>query len=437
MRVVLLCYYYPPDRAVGALRPGKIAAALRAAGHEVTVVAARPSPPATTGDTEPGVRRITPIPGPREAWTALKRLAGRLAGRGAAANTGGEAAGGAPAVPATGTGKRWLFSLLWLPDDRQGFILPAVLSSLRLVRRADLLYTSGPPFSVHVAGLILRALSGTRWAAEFRDPWTDNPWKPPHVRSRFSDAAERWLEARCLRAADVVVSVSEGIDAVLSPRVPPGPGGRRRHLVARNGIDVLVREPPPRQPGRLNIVHVGTFYHRRDPRPFLEGLARALPALTAAGTAVRVDLVGDCRRYNDISVERVVQDLGLGATVHFEDWVPHERCLAMVGAADLLVILAQDQPGQVPNKLYEYLGTRRPVLAIADADGETARMLRQVGGHFVVADGDPAAVAGAVAEALVAASGARPSPGGAAALLEEWTTRTQMERLLAALRPER
>lgn len=40
------------------------------------------------------------------------------------------------------------------------------------------------------------------------------------------------------------------------------------------------------------------------------------------------------------------------------------------------------------NKVYEYLGTRRPILAVVDEDGETAQMLRMVGGHQLVSVND-------------------------------------------------
>ncbi len=51
--------------------------------------------------------------------------------------------------------KRAIFSLLWLPDDRQGFIGPAVRAARSLLRRGDIVYTTAPPFSMHLVGLRL------------------------------------------------------------------------------------------------------------------------------------------------------------------------------------------------------------------------------------------------------------------------------------------
>jgi hypothetical protein len=95
--------------------------------------------------------------------------------------------------------------------------------------------------------------------------------------------------------------------------------------------------------------------------------------------------------------------------------------------SDLLLLLAQNQPLQVPNKLYEYLGARRPILAFVDEMGESASMLRRLGGHFVVDRKDPAHVAEVVGRAL---SGQRPDETAATeSLLREWTSDVQFDLL--------
>lgn len=415
MRIVLVTYYYPPHRAVGALRPAKVCSALRAAEHDVHVIASQV--PGTVTRAEPGVTRVVPIPNPREAWLWVKR---RLA-----------SAYGRPDIPDLSRGyvppvhiaawKRWLLSMIWLPDDRQGFILPAVAAALPLLQRADLLYTTAPPFSTHVAGLLLKRLTHVRWAAEFRDPWTENPWKDDHIRSRLSDTVERALEDSCLRNADDVIGVSAGTNALLTERmriVSRDP--TRASILVRNGIDELAEkeEQSPRSPDVFRIVHVGTFYGTRDPRPFLQGLAAARAELSKNGRRVQLDLVGECRWFNGLSIEDVVSSLGLSDVVNFRDWLPHAEAVRVLQVADVLLLLAQAQSLQVPNKLYEYLGTRRPIIALADADGESARLLACVGGHFVVADDDPRLVSSAL---VAAASGLRSSTD---------------ERVLASLRTD-
>ena len=142
-----------------------------------------------------------------------------------------------------------------------------------------------------------------------------------------------------------------------------------------------------------------------------------------------VDFIGACRSVGTVSVEKEITTLGLTDVVRIHDWLPHEAAKAYIAEADLLLLLAQQQPDQVPNKLYEYLGSRRPILAFADEDGETARMLRQVGGHCVVTGDDESAVVSALQKFFLST---RRGDWTATdeGVLKEWTTEVQMKRLL-------
>lgn len=426
MRVLLVAYHYPPDRAVGSLRATKIADAFLRRGHSVHVITARL--PSDTVTTRPApdrltIRTVRLLPGPRQWWAWLKRRGNE--GSGLKLATGGSPA---PELRAPWW-KRFLLSMIWTPDDRQGFILPAIVVSLREAWRADLIYSTAPPFSAHLASLLLHWLSRKRWVLELRDPWTANAWKPDNARTGFSDAIERWMERRCLRAAYRIVCVSEGI----AEQVRKGLHGEDqvKLVVVRNGIDELLPPRGPRAPGQpLRIVHTGTFYFNRDPMPFLQALA----TLRESGCPpFVVHLVGNCRRYRGNSVEQAAAQLGLADVVTFQDWVPHEEGRRITREADLLLLLAQGQPAQIPNKLYEYLGTRIPILAFADEHGESAAMLQAVGGHIVVSEPRQETVDQAVMRAVnLACTGLGP---GAETTLRDWTTEAQMERLTASLGP--
>jgi glycosyltransferase involved in cell wall biosynthesis len=433
VHLVLIAYHYPPDPEVGSLRSAKVAKAFRAAGHAVTVITGRLAGEEGMRADARGIRvhTVKSLPNAREVYLQAKKiLAGKREPVAYATMATGQHTTEARKVARW---KRYVGSLLWLPDDRQGFIIAAVRLARQIHRETPiaLLYTTAPPFSVHLAGLLLKRATGVPWAAEFRDPWADNPEKPPHVRSKGSDAIDVWMERRCLASADHVVAVSEGIERLLSASVPPERRGRL--LLVRSGIEHLrteARRPVAHAPFR--IVHVGTFYHRRDPRPFLSGLAALKNRLNLSAADIQVDLVGKCRHYHDISLEETVATLGLSGIVHFFDWMPHDECLARIAGANLLLLLALEQPNQVPNKLYEYLGMRVPILAFADDAGEVAGMLRRAGGHYLVYDNS----APLVESALCAAYQAHGN-GTARVIdespLEEWSTRTQMTRLVAAL----
>lgn len=429
MHVVFITYYYPPSPEVGAVRPSRMVRALLAAGHRVTVVTARrPDAPAQPPPQPENliVKSVAELPGPDRLYLWAKTRGQRLK---RPAPTAAAEAGPAPVwvPPASAPGwKRFLYALASLPDGRRGFILPAVRAGLGAVRGgADLIVSTAPPFSAHLAGLLLKRLTRRPWVADFRDPWTENLQQPASMRTGMTDAANRWLERRCFAGADRVLCTSEGLGEYAVARL--GPKRADRAAVVLNGIDQLAPSIS-RKPGRpLRIVHAGTFYFTRDPRPFLEGLAASCRRRSLGPADVHVDLLGDCRWYGAISVEQEAQRLGLHDIVHFHDWLPQAAARQLMEQADLLLLLAQGQPSQVPNKLYDYLGTRHRILAFADAEGETARMLARVGGHYVITTTDSGEVARVTDAALFEADGATP---GDEAVLREWTTDRQMARLV-------
>lgn len=437
MHVVVISYYYPPNPAVGGLRAQKVARALAGAGHTVTVIAADCAEFRERGlPAEPGIEvvPVTPLPGPRDWYAALKR---RIGSRGAAPRgaTGTAAPAPTPYQPPTHVPlwKRFIHSLTWLPDAQQGFIRPAVREARRRIAAgATMVYTTAPPFSALLAGLLLKRATGVRWVAEFRDPWTDNPWKPWHVRTRLSDRIERWLEEQCLRHADLLVAVSDGIADLVRRRV--GPERAARVLTARNGIERLEARDGHRRltgPAPRRIVHMGTFYHGRNPEPFLRALARVRERHRFGPEALQVLFVGQSKFFRGRAVADMIRAAEVEDLVVLRDWVPHAEAMALVRDSDLLLLLAQDQPLQVPNKLYEYLGAGCPILAYVDAGGESERLLQEVGGHWPVTPHDPAADERCL-EWMVAGGAQEPGTPDQGALMA-LTTERQMAALLAAV----
>src|SRR6266850_4310467 len=156
MRILMIAYHFPPDPAVGSLRASHVAEALQAAGHEVTVITARL--PGERGGWRPGasglrIRPIRSLPTLRDLYAWVKRgLSVRRSDR-PETQSDRSTSDWPDHVPSW---KRYLLSLLWFLDDRTGFVIPALLAAVGQVRGGiDLVYTTVPPFSGHLVGLIL------------------------------------------------------------------------------------------------------------------------------------------------------------------------------------------------------------------------------------------------------------------------------------------
>ena len=106
---------------------------------------------------------------------------------------------------------------------------------------------------------------------------------------------------------------------------------------------------------------------------------------------VQLKIVGEPDAYAQEAVNR----LGLASVTHFTGFVSHRESLAhQVDSSLLLLILHGDRsnPGHVPGKLFEYLGARRPILALVPADFEAAHIIRETGAGATVEANDAAGI---------------------------------------------
>ena len=429
--ILLITQAFPPEPLVGALRAGNVARAYRDAGCRVIVVTA------TIEGERPGLREW--LPGVEVHTVALgrryrERMTGLLRRVQARAPVmpvrPGNASGGAadPRTAAPRGLRALLLSLVWIPDDELRFVLPAYRMARRLLReKIDLVYTSAPSHSTNLVGLLLRRVHHLRWCAEFRDPWS---YSQSGSVTPFVQRANSYLERMCIKAADHLVTVTDQT-ADLYRRGLNSQAGKV--VVVRNGIPAMQDRVERPRDAPFSIVYSGSIYGGRDPRAFLQAVGAVARESTVPLT---VDLfVGEARSTGDVSLESHIAELGLGDIVRVRDWVAHAEIQRVLQTADLLLLLAQRQPLQVPNKLYEYLGTGVPILAVADEEGETARMLHQVGGHYVVSRDGAEEIAAALRQAICRRG--TPASSSAPELLEEWRTSRQMARLVTTIVPQR
>jgi glycosyltransferase involved in cell wall biosynthesis len=178
-----------------------------------------------------------------------------------------------------------------------------------------------------------------------------------------------------------------------------GPDISTRFHVVTNGYDADILAPyasaAPTTSLPLVITHAGSLYGARDPRPLLEGLAKCLREGAVPANGIHLNLVGKIA--SAFNVDDAILRLGLTGNVTRELPVPHHESLRRLAASHVLVVIQPDTRLQVPVKLYEYVGLRRPILALAE-DGAVARLVRDGGFGVVVSPTDAAQIAAALTD---------------------------------------
>ena len=366
LKALIVAMYFPPAGGGGVQRPLKFATHLPALGIETHVLA--PSDPKWIHRDEEAVP-------PPEAIVHRARFVGPHARKPAEELYG---TGGAErlARQASLAGRRLL-----LPDAGVAWNLTAIPEAIRIVRREriDVVVTTSPPSSVHFVGAAVKRATGVPWVADLRDSIVAHPHRRAERRAvRVKEQAEHAVARLVARRADAIVAVSEAIAAEMRERGPRGPVVE---IANGSDFDDFAGLPYTRS-DRFRITHTGSFFGKRDPRPFLTALAEG------DFGDVSARFVGDFRAADREWAERQ----GLGDRLELVPYAPRRRSLELQRDSEALLLLIPDAGGRgrgvLSGKVFEYLAAERPILAVVPPDGAAAELLRETGAGVVVAPDD-------------------------------------------------
>ena len=239
---------------------------------------------------------------------------------------------------------------------------------------------TGPNFNTFVAALHLARRFGSRLVLDYRDEWTECPFRFVELGN-----ADRWWERRCLRAADAVLFTTESqlrhARAVFGRLI--GDKGR----VLPNGWDpdpsVESAACSTKLEGGLAIAFSGVLAEHCLPGAFLRDSARAFEQDAALRDLVRLHFIG--RR--TALAEAELNTFPYPDRLIFHDMLPKSDADAMIRAADALLLIARpDLARYIPGKLYDYVASKRPIL-VHGHPGEATDIVTNLNAGVFVAEG--------------------------------------------------
>jgi glycosyltransferase involved in cell wall biosynthesis len=381
MRILLVSPFFPPLHAVASLRTYGFARAWSQAGCQVTVLTTVKRP------DQSGLPR--PMDGLRvvEIDYGVPALLERLRAHHKAGPPAPPAAGPAPAPPRRRRvldllrrfrQRTGIFASVRMPDLTDWWVEPA-LAWARLQPAWDVVVSSAGPYTAHlVARTLKKEDCGRLWVAEFRDLWTEN-----HIyRGLFPfTLKERWQEKRCLREADLLVTVTKDLAEKLRARTS------RPVEVIYNGYDPESMALLPAAPffppdGVCRLVYSGTWYPQgQDPMPLLRVLCRLQARQPDLGRRFALVIAGwSGPLWRDLAARH-----GLANLVQVLGVLPHEENLRLERDASALLLLDWNDPrqGVMTGKVFEYLSASAPILTVGGAaDSTLAQLIRRTGRGF-------------------------------------------------------
>ncbi len=274
--------------------------------------------------------------------------------------------------------RSFIFFFFEFPDKYIGWLPHAVIEGKRIIhaQNIDVIMATAPPHSVFIVAMILKKLTHRKLVLDFRDPWAISRWDSGNP---FRYGLERLLERLCIRSADLVFFVTEKMRDEYA-RLYQNVYSNKFKLFF-NGYDpqdfptpLPVRTEP--REGPVRFVHLGTLYKRRNPEPLL----KAVKALKDEGklkpTQVQFLFIGSVVTEVKFIFQRV-KDLKVGDFFRFLPPVSFEESIRTMFESDVLLLIQPDTDLQIPAKLFEYIYTRKPILAIAEPNSATHQVLQE------------------------------------------------------------
>lgn len=242
-----------------------------------------------------------------------------------------------------------IYPIFLIPDRQALWILPAVANGLRLIKqeKIKILFTSSSSYSDHVVALILKRLTKVAWVADFRDEWTSSHYFrfPTFLHKGFACI----LEKKILENASRITTISDGLTTVFQKKL-----GQKfdKFQTIYNGFDPedFIWSKKHQKHKKCLILYAGSLYGSRRADNFFQALSEL------KFQAIEPVFLGQNQR------------------------VSHREAINRMQQADILLLLLSphDSPLVFTGKIFEYLATRKPILALAPADSGAAQLVKKL-----------------------------------------------------------
>ncbi|HUR31902.1 MAG TPA: glycosyltransferase [Saprospiraceae bacterium] len=269
----------------------------------------------------------------------------------------------------------------FIPDARMFWIKPSVrfLKKYLQENHVDAIVSTGPPHSMHLIAERIHKATGIPWIADFRDPWTNIDFYQDLKLTAIADKRHKTLEKKVLRNATKIVTVTWRSRDEFRELI-----NRDDIVVIPNGFDDADFPSENRQPldEKFTLVYVGSMNKDRNPASLWSALQQLLTESTELRNKLKINILGPV----DFSVRDSIEKTGLNSFTEFIEFMPHNEAVRKQQQAQVLLLLINNTPNAktiIPGKLYEYLGSGRPILAIGPRDSDSAKVITMTQGGVV------------------------------------------------------
>jgi galactitol-specific phosphotransferase system IIB component len=258
---------------------------------------------------------------------------------------------------------------LFIPDARFLWIKPSVsyLEKYIVENNIDTIITSGPPHSLHLIGLQLKQKLDLKWFADFRDPWTTIGYHKSLRLSNYATQKHKLLERKVLNAADAIIVTSKTTKTEFEAIT------KKPIAVLTNGYDIETIEPQ-KLDTKFSLAHIGSFLSERNPMILWEVLVELINDVPEFKSHLEIKLIGAVSQ----EVLETISQFELNSYLNNLGYISHKEAIAHQRKSQVLLLIEIDSAETrsiIPGKLFEYMVSNRPIVAIGPMDSDFAEII--------------------------------------------------------------
>ncbi len=265
----------------------------------------------------------------------------------------------------------WIRGNLFIPDARFLWVNPSVKYLIKYIKenQIDTIVTSGPPHSLHLIGLELKRKLNLKWFADFRDPWTTIGYHKQLKLSSYAEKKHKKLEQLVLNSADTIVVTSK------TTKVEFQKITNKPIEVITNGFDIEKIDKQTLD-SKFSLAHIGSFLSDRNPKILWKVLSELVNENKKFKDDLEIKIIGAVSE----SVLNSISEFKLNSFLNNLGYLSHTKALEHQRKSQVLLLIeidSEETKSIIPGKLFEYIISERPIIAIGPKNSDFQEIIEE------------------------------------------------------------
>lgn len=288
-----------------------------------------------------------------------------------------------------------LKTYLLFPDNEILWLPFAVWKGWRIIRKEQpqIIYSTASPFTDHLIALLLSKICKLPWTADFRDLWVDRPNFPKNKWRLYID---RKLEKAVVNNADHVITATELMAKRFMELYPDA-----KYTSITNGYDEddFSDAVQKQNDDEFRITYTGIFNKEQRPDKIFLAVKKVIEQNPEAEGKLKLKFIGQLDNPGDFENINFLKEHGLEKYSEIVPYQPHNIVISEMFSADVLLLLVGEYPhseGVLTGKIFEYIRSGTPILAVVPKRGLAADVIRETNSGIAAANDDVNEIAQAI-----------------------------------------